>query len=41
MEVEEVKDWKLLVGRSGLEVPLTGLEGVDRLECRDGVRLLA
>jgi hypothetical protein len=26
-EVEEVKDWKLLVGRRGLEVPLTGLGG--------------
>jgi hypothetical protein len=40
-EGNEVKDRKLLVGRDGREVPLTGLEGIDRLEYRDGVRLVA
>jgi len=40
-EVKEVKDRKLLVGRGGLEVPLTGVEGMDRLENRDEVCLLA
>lgn len=40
-EVKEVEDRKLLVGRDGLEVPLTEVEGVDRLESRDGVCLLA
>jgi hypothetical protein len=40
-EVEEPKDRKLLVGRDGREVPLTGLEGIDRLGYRDGVHPLA
>jgi hypothetical protein len=40
-EVKEVEDWKLLVGRDRREVPLTGLEGIDRLGYRDGVCLLA
>jgi hypothetical protein len=40
-EVDGVKDWKLLVGSGRREVPLTGVEGTDRLEYRDGVCLLA
>ena len=40
-EVQEVEDRKLLVGRDGREVPLTGMEGIDRLGYRDGVCLLA
>jgi hypothetical protein len=40
-EVEDVRDRKLLVEGTVAEVPLTGLEGIDRLGYRDGVCLLA
>ena len=40
-EVKELKDRKLLVEGTVAEVPLTVGEGVDRLEGRDQVCLLA
>jgi hypothetical protein len=40
-EVKEVEECKLLVGGDSKEVPLTEGCGADRLECREGVFLLA
>ena len=40
-EIEEAKERKLLVGGDREEVPLTEGCGADRLECREGVWLLA
>jgi hypothetical protein len=40
-EIKEVKECKLLVGGDSKEVPLTEGCGADRLECREGVFLLA